>query len=156
MTESYNHGGARHERPLIFPIRFIVKMRKTVYSLFAVFMAFLLGSCGNGKNQVKGVIKSINESTLSFDTDGDVRIINIADADFPNGKVMAGDSAIITFKGNLSSGDAQAEIVYLIPPTGNIINLQQLQEQQSDSAIKTKPVNPEKRKKFEQFLKMKH
>lgn len=154
MTESYIHGGAHIERPLFFPIRFLVKMRKTIFSLLVIFAAFNLFNCGNGKKQIKGVVKDISDSSLTLISDGDASVFVLVNVDFPNGNVMSGDSAIITYKGQLTSGEAQADIVYLIPPKGNVINLQQLQKEQEDSAIKTRPADPEKRKKFEQFLKM--
>ena len=131
-------------------------MRKLFYVFVIVCTFVAVCSCSDSPKQCKGVVRQLTDSTMSFVASDDVSVLIITDADYPNGKIMSVDSAIITYKGRLSSGKAKAEIIYLIPPKGNVIDLKQLQEQQKDSALKTRPADPETRRKFKEFLKMKH
>lgn len=89
--------------------------------------ALLLGlsSCG-GKSELKeaaAVIKSMTDSTVVAIVDGDDATLVTTEVRIVNGMYMPGDSVRLYYVGRLSSGEARAMLIALIPQRSQTISI---------------------------------
>lgn len=64
----------------------------------------------------------MTDTTFVSNIDGHKITFDIKKAEFDNGAVMEGDSAVVRYIGNLSDEHVTAVIVKLIPKKGRIVN----------------------------------
>lgn len=64
----------------------------------------------------------MTDTTFVSNIDGHKITFDIKKAEFDNGAVMEGDSAVVRYVGNLSDEHVTAVIVKLIPKKGRIVN----------------------------------
>lgn len=86
------------------------------------------------------MVTRIGDYKITFDT---------KHAKCDNGMVMAGDSVVVHYVGDLKEKKALAALIRLIPPQGNIIKA----GYDPTKELKTAPMSDEDAKKLDKFVK---
>ena len=98
-------------------------MRRLFISLTLCSIVAALTSC-SGKpelKEAKAVVKSMTDSTVVATIDGEEAMLVTKDVRLVNGAYMPGDSVVLHYVGSLSSGEARALLVVLIPRSSEVI-----------------------------------
>ena len=98
-------------------------MRRLFISMTLCSLLAVLAAC-SGKpelKEAKAVVKSMTDSTLVASVDGEESTLVAKDVRLVNGAYMPGDSVVLHYVGSLSSGEARALLVVLIPRPSEVI-----------------------------------
>ena len=98
-------------------------MRRLFISMTLCSLLAVLAAC-SGKpepKEARAVVKSMTDSTLVANVDGEEATLVAKDVRMVNGAYMPGDSVVLHYVGSLSSGEARALVVVLIPRPSEII-----------------------------------
>lgn len=80
--------------------------------------------------------------------DGHKIDFDIQKANFDNGAVMEGDSAVVRYVGDLSDGHVLAVIVKLIPKKGHVVEA----VYDPNKKLETAPMSKEEQKRFDEGI----
>lgn len=104
-------------RPLL-----VTKMKKFLSFIICLVAVLSFFACGDKIKTTKVSIQKMTDTTLVSIIDDHKITFDIKKAEFDNGAVMEGDSAVVRYVGNLSDEHVTAVIVKLIPKKGRIVN----------------------------------
>lgn len=112
-------------------------MKRYFNLLFALAaVAVLSVSCRKVvHSEVRALIDEVNDSVMVAKIDGSEVHFDIRNTHFTNGAVMYGDSAIVSYVGDLSEKRAVAESVYLLVRRSLVIPM----EEDSTKELQTRP-----------------
>ena len=98
-------------------------MRKIFVSIFPCCLAALLASsCGKAElKEARAVVTGMTDSTVVMSVDGEESTLLTKDVRISGGAYMPGDSVVVSYVGRLSSGEARALLVTLIPRRSEVI-----------------------------------
>ena len=85
----------------------------------------LCSSCSSDNRGLKeslAVVKSMTDSTIVATIDGSDATLITTEARIPNGVYMPGDSVRLNYVGSLSSGEAKALLIYVLPQASKVVN----------------------------------
>ena len=84
-------------------------------------VAALLSCSGTPElKEARAVVKSMTDSTVVATIDGEDATLLTKDVRTVNGAYMPGDSVVVNYVGSLSSGEARALLIALIPKPSEI------------------------------------
>jgi len=116
-----------------------------------ITLAALLTAAGCRRAEIKSCSAFVEEisDTAMTGRIGDYKIaFNIQKARYTNGAVMAGDSAVIHYIGDLRSKRVVAAVIRLIPPKGTEIKA----GYDPAKELKTAPASKESVSRFKEFV----
>ena len=103
-------------RPLL-----VTKMKKFLSIIICLVAVLSFFACGDKIKTTKVSIQKMTDTTFVSIIDDHKITFDIKKAEFDNGAVMEGDSAVVRYVGNLSDEHVTAVIVKLIPKKGRIV-----------------------------------
>ena len=125
-------------------------MNKLLCFISLSFVLLFIASCEEKVQVCSAKVKSISDSTVTMTIDKYDIVFDAKQANFANGAVIPGDSAKVSYIGNLRDKKAQALIVELIPIKGNVIK----HEVDLSRKLETAPMSKEKKEDIDKFVEI--
>lgn len=99
------------------------KNMKKIIGVVSVAVAMIAAtSCQEKIKTTMACIKNVNDSTMVVDVDKHIIVFETKQAKFDNGAVMAGDSVVVRYIGELKKKKAKALLVRLMPKKGTEVD----------------------------------
>jgi len=112
--------------------------------------ALLAVSCHRREIKVcSAVVEQMTDTTMVTKIGSYSITFGTRQARYDNGAVMAGDSVIVHYVGDLKERHATAALIRLIPPKGNVVEA----VYNPDKELETTPMSDEDAKKLDEFVR---
>ena len=125
-------------------------MKKIISFLTVLAIVVGLTSCEEKIKTTRGVVKRMTEKELIATIDKYEINFDITKAKVDNGALMAGDSVVIHYTGDLREKQARALLMRLIPKQGTIV---EAVYDPSKELIVKKDTSKARKERIEKFLK---
>ena len=129
-------------------IYYIGIMKRKSVILALAFVALLLSSCQEKIQTTTVKVKKTTDTTMVATIDKYDITFDVKQARCDNGAIMAGDSVVVHYIGDLRDKQAKALLLRLIPKKGTVVEA----VYDPSKELKTKPMTPEEQKQFEEGI----
>ena len=124
-------------------------MKKLANLLALALVVLTLASCEEKVQVCRAKVKRLTDTTVVATIDKYEIVFDAKNTRFANGALIPGDSAIVSYLGNLRDKKAQALIIELIPPKGHYMT----PGFNPNNELKTAPRSEKDIRDTENFLK---
>ena len=124
-------------------------MKKILSLLSLVVVLSLFASCQEKIKTCHGKVKRVTDTTIVATVDKYEILFDTRDANFLNGAVLFGDSAVFNYIGDLRKKEVRAMVVNWIPPKPHYIK----KGYDSTQELKTAPMSEGQKEQLDAFVK---